>query len=95
MYVMQHLSDKTIKFLVWILLILALYFLGSAFYLPAGAMSELNASEAKTLSIRYDRDAGVLPGLVEYTLRVSLAVYYAAITKEMDAGIRGQAKAAV
>ena len=35
---MRGLSDKVMRRLIWLLLVLALYFLGSAFYIPAKAM---------------------------------------------------------
>jgi sortase A len=35
---MRGLSDKTIRRMIWVLLALAIYFLGSAFYIPAKAM---------------------------------------------------------
>jgi len=35
---MRGLSDKTMRRLIWILLAAALFFLGSAFYIPAKAM---------------------------------------------------------
>lgn len=35
---MHRLSDKVIRRIIWVLLVLAVYFLGSAFYIPAKAM---------------------------------------------------------
>ena len=35
---MRNLSDKMMRRLIWLLLVLALFFLGSAFYIPAKAM---------------------------------------------------------
>ena len=35
---MRHLSDKALRRLIWLLLALAIYFLGSAFYIPAKAV---------------------------------------------------------
>lgn len=50
---MRHLSDKVLRRLIWILLALALFFLGSAFYIPAKAVlaqSLLQQAWADTLA---------------------------------------------
>jgi len=88
---MQHLSDKTIRFLIWVLLILALYFLGSAFYLPAAAMLTPDKKDACMLRIQFGSNRGVVGSANGNVLPSTLCFHHAAITKELNAGMRGQA----